>query len=137
VDIRGGTVRFCRGRGPAIGHEPYTVAMYYGHGSWIAVVIFGGLFAMRMLSSQRRRGGYGRARVSKSSFTSAGSQGPAPGSSVPSRGKGGTTFTGIAAGWLADPFAKHDQRYWSGTQWTEHVADGGVPGTDPPPHGAS
>ena len=110
--------------------------MYYGHGSWIAIVIFGGLFAMRMLSSQRRRRGYRRAPISRSSFTSAGFQGPAAGSAVPSRGTGGTTFTGIAPGWLADPFAKHDQRYWSGTQWTEHVADGGVPGTDPPPQGA-
>jgi len=130
-------MRFCRGRGPPIGHEPYTVVMYYGHGSWIAVLIFGGLFAMRMLSSQRRRRDYGRTPFSKSSLTRAGSQGPAPGSLGPSRGRGGTTFTGVAPGWLADPFAKHDQRYWSGTQWTEHVADGGVPGTDPPPHGAS
>ena len=108
--------------------------MYYGHGSWIAVVIFGGLFAMRMLSSQRRRRGYGRAPISRSSFT--GFQGRAAGSTVPSQGTGGKAFTGIAPGWLADPFAKHDQRYWSGTQWTEHVADDGVPGTDPPPQGA-
>ena len=114
------------------GHQPYTVGMYYGHGSWIAVVIFGGLFAMRMLSSQRRRRGYGsRAPISRSSATSAGFQGHATGSAVPSWE--GATFTGIAAGWLADPFAKHDQRYWSGTEWTEHVTDDGVPGTDPPP----
>ena len=110
--------------------------MYYGHGSWIAVVIFGGLFAMRMLSSQRRRRGYGRTPVSRSSFTSAGFQGPPTGAAIPSRDMAGTTFTGIAPGWFADPFAKHDQRYWSGTQWTEHVADDGVPGTDPPPQGA-
>ena len=108
--------------------------MYYGHGSWVAVVIFGGLFAMRMLSSQRRRRGYGKAPISQSSLT---------GTSVQSRrttngpnSHGGTPFTGIAPGWLADPFARHDQRYWSGTQWTEHVADDGVPGTDPPPQGA-
>ena len=110
--------------------------MYYGHGSWIAVVIFGGLFAMRMLSSQRRRRGYGRGPISRSSFTSAGSQGPATGSAGPPRGTGATGFSGVAPGWLADPFAKHDQRYWSGTQWTEHVSDDGVPGTDPPPPGA-
>lgn len=110
--------------------------MYYGHGSWIAVVVFGGLFAMRMLSSQRRRRGYGRAPISRGFFTSTGFHSPAAGSTGPSRGTGGTAFTGIAPGWLADPFAKHDQRYWSGTQWTEHVSDDGVPGTDPPPQGA-
>jgi uncharacterized protein DUF2510 len=110
--------------------------MYYGHGSWIALVIFGGLFAMRMLSRQRRRRGYGRGPASRSSFTSAGFQGPTAGPTVPSQGTGGTASTGIAAGWLADPFAKHDQRFWSGTHWTEHVADDGVPGTDPPPQGA-
>jgi Protein of unknown function (DUF2510) len=106
--------------------------MYYGHGSWVAVVIVGGLFAMRILS-QRRRRGYGRAPISRSSFTSAGFQSHAEESTVPSRGTGDTTFTGIAPGWLADPFAKHDQRYWSGTKWTEHIVDDGVPGTDPPP----
>ena len=41
--------------------------------------------------------------------------------------------TGIPAGWLVDPSGKHQQRYWSGTAWTEHVADDGVPGLDPPP----
>jgi hypothetical protein len=42
-------------------------------------------------------------------------------------------FTGIAAGWLIDPTGRHEQRYWSGSAWTEHVMDGGVPATDPPP----
>ena len=106
--------------------------MYYGHGSWIAVVIFGGLIALRMLSSQRRRRGYGRAPVSRRSFITGGFQGPAGGSTGPSPGTRGTSFTGIAPGWLTDPFAKHHQRYWSGTEWTEHVADDGVPGIDPP-----
>jgi hypothetical protein len=45
---------------------------------------------------------------------------------------GEVTFTGIAAGWLTDPFGRHEQRYWSGSEWTEHVTDGGVPGIDPP-----
>ena len=35
------------------------------------------------------------------------------------------------AGWLADPTKRHEYRYWNGSQWTEHVADGGVQGTDP------
>ena len=46
---------------------------------------------------------------------------------------GGVTFTGIAPGWLTDPSGRHERRYWSGSAWTEHVTDGGVPGIDPPP----
>ena len=46
---------------------------------------------------------------------------------------GGVAFTGIAAGWLIDPSGRHEKRYWSGTEWTDHVTDGGVPGSDPPP----
>ena len=46
---------------------------------------------------------------------------------------GGVTFTGIAPGWLIDPSGRHEKRYWSGTEWTDHVTDGGVPGSDPPP----
>ena len=108
--------------------------MHYGNDSWIGVLIFGGLFAMRMFSSQRRRRGYGRAPFSsRSSFTAPGFQGSATESATPSPDTRGETFTGIAPGWLPDPFAKHNRRYWSGTEWTEHVTDDGVPGTDPPP----
>jgi hypothetical protein len=39
----------------------------------------------------------------------------------------------MPAGWFRDPFFRHEQRYWSGTAWSEHVTDDGVPGTDPPP----
>jgi len=28
---------------------------------------------------------------------------------------------------------RHQYRYWSGTEWTEHVEDDGVPAIDPPP----
>jgi len=45
------------------------------------------------------------------------------------------TFTGIAPGWLIDPSGRHEFRYWSGSEWTEHVTDRGVPGIDPPPGG--
>ena len=51
----------------------------------------------------------------------------------PTGNGGGATATGTAPGWFADPFFKHEQRYWSGTEWTEHVNDAGAPGTDPPP----
>jgi hypothetical protein len=43
--------------------------------------------------------------------------------------------------WAADPTAKHDYRYWDGSEWTEHVSDGdapppGVPTTLSPPRPA-
>ena len=41
--------------------------------------------------------------------------------------------SGTDPGWFADPFVRHEQRYWSGAEWTEHVLDHGAPGTDPPP----
>ena len=45
---------------------------------------------------------------------------------------GGGTSTGTPPGWFADPFFRHEQRFWSGSEWTEHVTDAGAPGTDPP-----
>lgn len=35
------------------------------------------------------------------------------------------------AGWHSDPTLRHEQRYWDGAQWTEHVADAGQPSVDP------
>jgi hypothetical protein len=35
------------------------------------------------------------------------------------------------AGWHPDPRGRHEHRYWDGSQWTDHVADAGVMGTDP------
>lgn len=36
------------------------------------------------------------------------------------------------ARWERDPSGRHEYRYWDGTRWTEHVADRGVQGIDPP-----
>ena len=36
------------------------------------------------------------------------------------------------AAWHPDPFGRHELRYWDGSEWTEHVSDGGVAATDPP-----
>ena len=41
--------------------------------------------------------------------------------------------SGTAPAWFRDPFVRHQYRYWSGTEWTEHVEDDGVPAIDPPP----
>lgn len=37
-----------------------------------------------------------------------------------------------SAGWQADPFGRHELRYWDGSAWTAHVSDGGVQGSDEP-----
>jgi uncharacterized protein YxjI len=34
-------------------------------------------------------------------------------------------------GWYADPYRRHQVRYWDGLVWTEHVGDDGQQGTDP------
>lgn len=39
----------------------------------------------------------------------------------------------MAPGWYADPFERHQSRYWDGSTWTAHVADHGVGATDLPP----
>jgi hypothetical protein len=38
----------------------------------------------------------------------------------------------VPAGWYPDPSGRFEQRYWDGTQWTEHVARQGQQYTDPP-----
>jgi hypothetical protein len=34
-------------------------------------------------------------------------------------------------GWYPDPSGRHEQRFFDGVHWTEHVANHGVPGLDP------
>jgi hypothetical protein len=36
-------------------------------------------------------------------------------------------------GWHPDPSGRHWWRWWDGRDWTDHVADGGAPYTDPLP----
>lgn len=43
----------------------------------------------------------------------------------------------LPAGWHADPFARHELRFFDGVEWTEHVADNGQAATDPPVEKAS
>ncbi|MEO5838644.1 MAG: phospholipid scramblase-related protein [Acidimicrobiales bacterium] len=35
-------------------------------------------------------------------------------------------------GWFPDPLGRHEQRYWDGQQWSEHVTSHGRQGVDPP-----
>ncbi len=37
----------------------------------------------------------------------------------------------VSAGWLADPTARHELRYWTGADWSDQVADAGRQQTDP------
>ena len=49
---------------------------------------------------------------------------PPPPVAAPTAGPG-------APGWAADPYGRHQWRYWDGNRWTEQVADGSTQGTDP------
>jgi Protein of unknown function (DUF2510) len=106
----------------------------YGHSSssWLFLLLPLALLAVRMLASGRRRGGSRRPQAPPSFFVGH----PSPPGSVPTAPPPdaiGSETTGTPAGWFTDPFVKHEQRYWSGTEWTEHVLDDGVPDNDPPP----
>jgi Protein of unknown function (DUF2510) len=105
--------------------------MYYGHASWIALLVFGATFLLRALSRRRRRGP-GGTRMAGRSLSGGGPRGAAGGRTA-SSSAGVPDSTGTPPGWFTDPFLKHQQRYWSGSGWTEHVTDDGIPGTDPPP----
>jgi Protein of unknown function (DUF2510) len=48
----------------------------------------------------------------------------APPSATPAAGPG-------SPGWAADPYARHQWRYWDGARWTDQVADGSTQSTDP------
>jgi len=60
---------------------------------------------------------------------------PYPGSSSPYPQAGYTAAptSNPPFGWYPDPSKRHEQRYWDGTRWTEHVSDGGQQSTDPLP----
>lgn len=38
--------------------------------------------------------------------------------------------SGTPTGWFADPYRRHELRYWDGWRWTEHVADRGIQAVD-------
>lgn len=96
-------------------------------------MVFFGLFAVRALSSRRRRQGPGMSGATRS-FHDVRPQADNP--HVVDEPLGQVPFTGIAPGWLIDPTGRHEKRYWSGSEWTEHVTDGGAPSIDPPPRTA-
>lgn len=118
--------------------------MVNGPHSGMALVVFLAVLAVRFVGAQRRRSG-GRSGIPGGARGFMGPVGPGrrpppagdahpSGASDPAGAEdSGTTFGGTAPGWFRDPFVRHEQRFWSGAAWTEHVQDGGVPGIDPPP----
>ena len=60
---------------------------------------------------------------------------PPPGTVFPSLGQQGPPKPPVPPpsprAWLADPSGRHELRYWDGTKFTEHVADGGKISVDP------
>ena len=53
-----------------------------------------------------------------------------PAQSAPA--SGGASVPNPPANWYKDPSGRHELRYWNGSAWTEHVADGGRQSIDPP-----
>ncbi|HEX3946938.1 MAG TPA: DUF2510 domain-containing protein [Acidimicrobiales bacterium] len=124
--------------------------LWYGHGSWVFVVVLLAVFLLRTVAARRRgpgpsRGpgpnrGAGYGAPAASPFPPAADRRPVTDPPVPPAGtvvepvRGDPAgHRGVPAGWLVDPSGRHQQRFWSGTTWTEHVTDDGVPGVDPPP----
>lgn len=109
---------------------------WYGGGSWV-ILAFLALALFRIFAARSRRGGMppgrpGRGRPWMSGPGPASHFAPPP-TKEAGQVKGEDTGHGIPAGWFADPSGRYEQRYWSGTGWTEHVTRGGVPSVDQPP----
>jgi hypothetical protein len=110
--------------------------VYFGHHSWITLVVLAVGFLVRASMMNRRRG-HRHDRSSAPGLVDEGAprSGPRPGR--PPDPPTGAAPSGVAGGtppgWYRDPFVRHEERYWSGSAWTDHVTDDGTPSTDPPP----
>ena len=107
----------------------------YGGGSWV-ILAFLALALFRIFAARNRRGmprgRFGPGRPWMSGPGSASRIAPPTTHQAIDAGPE-AVGQGIPAGWFTDPSGRYEQRYWSGTQWTEHVTRGGVPSVDPPP----
>jgi hypothetical protein len=54
-----------------------------------------------------------------------------PTATTPTAPSAPPTAPPVAAGWAADPYGRHQWRYWDGGRWTDQVADGSTQSTDP------
>jgi len=57
-------------------------------------------------------------------------QGPSVAATAPTVDPTGQS--GPVGQWAADPFGRHQLRYYDGSAWTQHVMDDGRPSTDLP-----
>jgi hypothetical protein len=115
--------------------------MVNGPHSGVAVIVLLAVLGFRFLATQRRRSG----RPTGSRGFTAGPhqdrqhqgaeavQHPSARDPAATGAASGPALGGTAPGWFRDPFVRHEQRYWSGSAWSEHVQDRGVPAVDPPP----
>lgn len=55
---------------------------------------------------------------------------PGPGGWVPSPLGTDAGFPPLF-GWYPDPDGRHEERYWDGRTWSDHVRDGGIAASDP------
>jgi hypothetical protein len=56
---------------------------------------------------------------------------PGPGGWRPAPAGAPWTSTPPLFGWYEDPSGSHEERYWDGRQWSDHVRDAGVVSSDP------
>jgi hypothetical protein len=55
---------------------------------------------------------------------------PPPSTTTPDQRAAAAAATG--AEWRRDPYGRYEQRFWNGTDWTDHVSTGGKQMTDAP-----
>jgi hypothetical protein len=104
---------------------------YHSGGAWYVILIPAAFILVRMFAGQRRRRiGGGRQSPAPPAMSNSAVPGSAAAAPHAAYAPGPR---GIPAGWLVDPSGRFDQRYWSGTEWTDHVTKDGVPSSDPPP----
>jgi hypothetical protein len=63
--------------------------------------------------------------VTTSAWTSPTSDKPAADTSPAASSTPAAASAPLAASWYPDPTGRHEQRYWDGTRWTDHVSTGG------------
>lgn len=70
--------------------------------------------------------------LSPSPSTDVSRQSPSASTPVTTTATTATPEAAAPANWYKDPSGRFELRYWNGSQWTEHVAKGGVQSIDPP-----
>ncbi len=138
------------GAGVLMFREARNTSQQYGRTPFGRSPAFWGVFSFLVLivavplyyigkATLRRQGPPASGSYGAGGYAGGGGGGGGGGGSQQSGGSGssgssptGPTAGGPPAGWFADPSGRHQQRYWDGVAWTEHVADAGATSVDPP-----